>query len=99
MGGPRFTTSASEARSRELEDRLAIAVLDHRHDEAGVGRGGDADVVVLAINELVRRLVERAVQDRVLLERRDARLHDEREEAELHARLLRGRLHPRAQLL
>ena len=46
--------------ARDVEDALAVGVLHDRDHEPRVGRGGDADVEVLAEDELVRRLVERA---------------------------------------
>ncbi len=86
--------SISRARSRRLS---LVGVLDDRDHEARVGRGSDADVVGLAVDELLRLLVERAVQDGVLLERRDDGLHDEGQERELRAVLLGGWLEARAQ--
>ncbi len=41
-----------------LEDALPVRVPHDRHDEAGVGRGRDADVEVLAEDELVRGVVD-----------------------------------------
>ena len=43
---------------RDLEDAQAIAAAHDRHHQAGVGRGGDADVVGLAQHELHRGFVE-----------------------------------------
>ena len=38
-----FSLSLRQLR-RELEDALAIDVADHRHEQAALGVGGDADV-------------------------------------------------------
>ena len=59
--------------ARDVEDALAVGVLHDGDDEPRVGRGRDADVEVLAEDDLVGRLVERGVEHRVLLQRRDAR--------------------------
>ena len=42
---------------RELEQAPAIGVADHRHDQALLGRGGDADVVAVVQHELVASAV------------------------------------------
>ena len=62
-------------------------MLHHRHDEArGIERHGNADVVLLAMNEI--GAVDGGVHHRVSLELRDHRLHDERQERELLSVLL-----------
>lgn len=82
----------------EAEQRAPVGVFEHGHGEARLGRGGDADVVVAAPNDLVRRLVEGAVQVGVALERGDDGLDDEGQEVELDALRLSPGLEPLAQI-
>ena len=71
----------------ELEDRAAIRVLHHGHHQALLGVGGEADVVLAAQDVRVVRVVDERVDDGELLQRRDERLDDERQEGELDAAL------------
>ena len=70
---------------------LLVGVVDHRHDQARRRGDGDADVVVVVQHDLAGGLVERGVDERHFLERRDDRLHEERQIGELDAfRLVDG---------
>ncbi len=68
-------------RGLDLAEVHAVGVAEHRHEEAPVGRYGDADVVEIGGHELVA--LDAAVDDRVLLERLYRRLDEEGHEAEL----------------
>ena len=67
----------------DLEDPLAVGVLDDGDDEA-LGRvGGEADVPVALEQQVLPVLVERAVDLGVLLQRGHARLHQQRDHRDL----------------
>src|SRR6185295_11150535 len=70
---------------RQLEQAELVRVVHDRHDQTLIGRSRDPDVIVAEQYELVGLRVEAAVQDRVLLERRDHRLDREREIREVDA--------------
>ena len=76
----------SAMRLLDLGDRELVGVAHHRHDEALVGADGDADVVVVLVDDVAA--VDLGVDGRDLLQRLDAGLHEEAHEAELHAVLL-----------
>ena len=81
----------------DLGHRLLVDVADHRHHQA-VGRvGGEADVPVVLQHQRVA--VEAGVELGELLQRRDRRLHHERQHADLDARLLQLLVHLHAELL
>jgi hypothetical protein len=63
-----------------------VGVAHDRHDEALVGADGDADVVVVLVDEV--GAVDLGVDRRNFLQRLHAGLHEEAHEAELHAVLL-----------
>src|SRR5579883_2285536 len=63
-----------------------IRVADHRHDEALAGADGDADVVMVLVDDVVA--LDLRVDRRQFLERHDAGLDEERHEAQAHAVLL-----------
>jgi hypothetical protein len=58
---------ASAPDSGDLEDALLVGVLDHRHDQAVRRVGGEGDVEVLLVDQVVA--VERGVELRELLQR------------------------------
>ena len=70
----------------DLGERQAVGVAHHRHDQALVGADRDADVVVVLVDDV--GAVDLGVDRRDLLQRLDARLHEEAHEAELDAVLL-----------
>src|SRR4051812_24780821 len=70
----------------DLRERFAIAVADHRHDEALLGPDRDADMIVVLVDEV--GAVDLGVDGRDFLERLHARLYEEAHEAQLHAVLL-----------
>ena len=63
-----------------------IGIAHDRHHQAAVRGDGDADVVVLVVDDV--GAVHRGVDHREFLQRLDGGLHEERHEAELHAVLL-----------
>ena len=71
---PARASALSRSISRAmLAEVLLVGVADHRHDQAGRRRHGDADVVVVVQDDLVGRLVQAGVDQRHLLERRRPR--------------------------
>ena len=64
---------------REIQNRLVLDVLHHRSRQTVVGLNGEADVEIVLVDDLLLLFVERGVEDRELLQRRDHRLHDERQ--------------------
>ena len=64
-------------------ERHAVGLAHHRHHQALVGADGDADVVVVLVDDVLP--VDLGVDGRNLLQRLDAGLHEEAHEAELHA--------------
>ena len=71
--------------ARDVDDALLVDVLDDRHDQTVRRVGGEADVPVVLEDQVLA--VERAVHRRVLLQRRDHRLHDEGQRRHLDAAL------------
>src|SRR6185437_14227845 len=67
----------------QLAQRLAVGVADHRNDEPVLGRGGQADVKALPLDDLARRVVEHGVHLRVLPQGRDGGLDDEGKKRQL----------------
>src|SRR6185295_14438474 len=59
----------------DVDDRLAIGVAHHRDDEAVRGRGGEADVILPALHDLARGLVEERVHLGKTAQRLDRGLH------------------------
>ena len=82
----RARVAYADDRLLDLAERQRIGVAQHRHDQAAIGRDGDADVVVLVIDDVVA--VDRGIDDREALQRLDAGLDEERHEAEPRAVLL-----------
>ena len=82
----RARVAKAPTRLLDLGEAARVGVAQHRHDQAAVGRDRDADVVVLVIDDVVA--VDRRIDDREASQRLDARLDEERREAELHAVLL-----------
>jgi hypothetical protein len=64
----------------QLDDALAVGVADHRHDQPARGLVGDADVVVALDDDRVLLGGQRAIELRVLFERRDDGLDQERQQ-------------------
>ena len=81
-------------RAREAGEREIVGILDDGNDQSPVERNGDADVVLLAVDDVGAG--HGGVEHRELLERVDDRLDDERQVGELLPRL---RLERRALLL
>ena len=83
---PARASALSRSISRAIVGQvLAVGVADHRHDQAGRRGHGDADVVAVVQHDLAGLLVERGVDDRHFLQRRDHRLDEERQVGQLHA--------------
>ena len=82
----------------DLEQVEAIGIVHDRNHEAGVRRSGDANVVVLLIDQLVGPLVDGGVQARMASERIGDRLDDERKVVETNASSLRLGREARAHL-
>ncbi len=72
--------------------------MDDGHDEPRVRRGGDPDIVVLLVYELVGLLVDGAIEGRVSHEGVGHRLDDERQERELDPAALCLRRQPLSHL-
>ena len=67
----------------DLGQRHAVGLAHHRHHQALLGADGDADVVVVLVDDVVA--IDLGVDGRDLLQRLDAGLHEEAHEAQLHA--------------
>ena len=67
----------------DLGEAHAVGLAHHRHDEAAVGADGNADVVVVLVDDLVA--VDLGVDGGDFLQGLQARLHEEAHEAQLHA--------------
>ena len=87
----------SSARFGEIADRLLdlrerhpVGVAKHRDDEAPFGADGHADVVVVLVDDLVA--LNLGVELRERFQRGDARLDEERRDAQADAVLLLERL-------
>ena len=63
-----------------------IGIAQNRHDQSAVGGDGDADVEIIVVHDVV--VLDRGIHGGKLAQRLDARLGEERHEAELHAVLL-----------
>ena len=74
----------------DLDDTLAIGVLDHRNDQAFRCVDGDADVVEFLVDKCVLFRRERAIEVRKRLQRVDGRLHQERQQRDPVRLLLVG---------
>ncbi len=74
-----------------FQDALPIRILYDRHHQPRRRVRGDPDSVGSAVDELARRLVECAREDRVLAQRRHDRPHDERQKSQLRTLSLRRR--------
>ena len=84
---------------REAGDAQVTRVVDGRGQQAALGVHRDAEVLGAVVGHLLGLVVDRRVQLRVLLERLDRGLGEERQERELHAlALLERTLRARAQL-
>ena len=81
----------------DLGHALLVGVADHRHDQPVRRVGGEADVPVVLQDQRVA--VEAGVELGELLQRRDRRLHHERQHADLDAALLQLLVHLHAELL
>ena len=77
-----------------LEQAKSIRPVNHRNDEPRVRRRRHPDVVILLVDELVRLLIDGAVQRRMSLERLGDRFDDERHVRETYASSLRFGLEP-----
>ena len=85
--------------ARHAAEVEVAGVLDHRDEQAAVGVDGDAEVLGLVVGDRAGGLVDRAVDDRVGLERLDGREREERQERQLRALAgLEGGLRPLPQL-
>ena len=67
-------------------ERQPVRLAHHRNDQTLVGADGDADVVVVLVDDVLA--VDLGVDRRDFLERLDHRFHEESHEAQLHAVLL-----------
>ena len=83
----RFAKSRIAARSRRT---TSVGVAQHRHDQAAARADGDADVVVVLQHHLVA--LDLGVEPRERSQRADARLHEERREAQARRRGASGTL-------
>ena len=71
--------------ARQPGDRQVAGLLDDRGQQPLLGVHRDRDVLAVEVGDLALLGVDRGVERRVLLERVDRRLREERHEAELHA--------------
>ncbi len=67
----------------ELREAQRFGITNDRHHQATLGGDGDAEVVVLVIDDVVA--VDGRIHRRELAQRFDRRLDEERAEAQLHA--------------
>src|SRR5207302_320779 len=97
FAGARFLRERAQV-ARELINVLAVGVAHHRHHEPAGRIGREAQVQVLAHDEVGAVGVELGVEAREFLQRLHAGAHDESERRELDARGLRLVLEAGAQL-